>query len=254
MRVDQIGARNFISLASHDIKKILSSTNLIWLCTSSKNQMECLRILEDHPQTKVLIEKPIGSNISINSQIFQRLSDSTNLFISEPWIYSKIWLHLRSKLSEKQEIKSIEIKHFGPNRRQYMYPPQDWLHHDISIVHNLNSIYSTKTKSIEIYASKNNDVLEIKWQTDYQIKIKGGYAPKKLSSLKIRFENGEFMNINLNKNYIKIFRNKNREISELYFDDNPVLKMVEEVQRVDSNLMNKVKQISLLQCLQILEL
>jgi|688.fasta_scaffold202508_2 predicted dehydrogenase len=170
----QISYSDFKTLNTKKISK-LASNSIIWVCTRPANQIQVIERLSDL-YVKVILEKPLVTNKKELNKFKKIMKQSHNyFFLSQVWAFSEIWGFLKSNV-DFYNITSIHTERFGMNRRTYLSPPQDWLPHDIYLIHDMYGKALLKSK---IYRKKLtfHDTAEFKIivKNGPEIQITGGH-------------------------------------------------------------------------------
>jgi hypothetical protein len=208
--------------------------------------------LKSFTNTKIVIEKPIGANLKINQEIFEIFSNQDNLLISRPWNFSELWLKFKENIVKGQGIKSIVIEHSGEILREYITPPQDWLHHDLCLIHELNNDLKLSFSPSKKLWSNENKNLTINSRDDICIEIVGGYSSERISIFEIIFQNGTRIKMDMNNRELSIHALNGMTETFEYRDDSPINSMVEHFIKTESNIFSKNYELKIIQVLQIL--
>ena len=134
--VSNIKARDILKFSNLELKLYIKDS-ILWLCTSSKFQLEILEKLVE-TKNKVIIEKPIYGSIKDQENLQNIIETSKgSIFLSKPWLHSEIWKKINHQVKKETSNPSIHIRRFGDAKRNYLYPPQDWLFHDSYLIYDL---------------------------------------------------------------------------------------------------------------------
>lgn len=215
-------------------------------------QLRILNLLKSFTNTKIVIEKPISINLNINQEIFKIFSNQDNLLISRPWNFSELWLKFKENIVKGEVIKSIEIKHSGEILREYINPPQDWLHHDICLIHDLSKYINLNNTSINKFWSNEKKNLTINNNNGIKIGIEGGYSPKRVSIFEVSFQNGARLNMDMNHQTYSIQTFDGMIETFEHRDDLPINSMADHFINRDLNVSINKEELKILQELQIL--
>ena len=219
-----------------------------------KLQLKILKLLVSFPNLKIIIEKPISINDPINKELFFMFSSQLNLFISRPWNFSKLWLQFKENIEISGEIKSLFIKHSGEILRDYINPPQDWLHHDICLIQELNLNFSPHNPSNKIIWSNNHKNLSINIEDSPNIEIEGGFSAERISIFEVFLKNGSKLKMDMNNRNFLIQASDGKTETIDASDDLPVNSMVEQFINTEINETNRNNELKILQKLQILSI
>lgn len=250
--VSLIGARDIFNTELISVVKLIENKDLVWICTSPEMQLKILNLLKSLTNTKIVIEKPIGANLKINQEIFEIFSNQDNLHISRPWNFSELWLKFKENIIKGQGIKSILIEHSGEILREYINPPQDWLHHDLCLIHELNNDLKLSFSPSKKLWSNENKSLTINSRNGLNIEIVGGYSPERISIFDVFFENGTRIKMDMNNRELSIQASNATTETFKYRDDLPINSMVDHYIKTESNIVSKNHELKMLQELQIL--
>jgi hypothetical protein len=181
--VSSIGARDLLKFNNQETALYIKDS-IIWLCTSSKFQLEILEKLVE-TKNKIIIEKPIYDSVK-NRENLQNIikTKSGGIFLSKPWLYSEIWKKINYEVKKESSNLSIYTRRFGDTTRNYLYPPQDWLFHDSYLIYDLFKIKSVnEVVKIETIWSSNNTTLSASLLVgNTNIFMDGGYSEKREAS------------------------------------------------------------------------
>jgi hypothetical protein len=201
-----------------------------------------------------LIEKPISLDPLINSQVLDLIKGNDNIFISRPWNYSNIWKSFLADSKSQGEIKHLEVRHFGEVVRDFITPPQDWLHHDLCLLDEIIFLPKYKNIDYQIDWSANRDTLRITGNGDVTLEVNGGYSNTRESIISVTFNDKTKMVLNLNeKSYSKI--NAKNEIETLKFETNDSIPtMINHLIKLNINSDDRLKERNILNSLQLLSI
>ena len=247
-----LGARNFLS---DDISQNeLTDASLIWICSTPELQLKCINNILGITKSKILIEKPISLDPLINSEVLDLIKGNDNIFISRPWNYSKIWRSFLADSKSQGVIKHLDVRHFGEVVRNFITPPQDWLHHDICLLEEIISLHKYKNTDYQIDWSANRDTLRITGNGDVTLEVNGGFSNTRESSISVTFNDKSKMVLNLNeKFYSKV--NAMNEIETLKFETNDSIPtMIDYLIKLNSNSEDRLKERNILNSLQLLSI
>ena len=244
------GARGFLS--KEQVQKELSDVDLIWICTTPELQLKCVKKILEIAKAKILIEKPVGLDLQINSEIKSLIEGNDNVFISRPWSFSKLWKDFLADIVHQGDLTGLEVKHFGEITRDFMAPPQDWLHHDLCLLEEIISLYKYKRIDFQIHWSSNRDTLKILGEGDMSIEINGGFSENRKSHISLTFQNETKLVLDLNeKTYSRIEIENELETFEFETNDS-IPTMVDYFMNLRTNLSDREKEINILNRLQLL--
>ena len=181
-------------------------------------------------------------------------SSQLNLFISRPWNFSKLWLQFKENIEISGEIKSLFIKHSGEILRDYINPPQDWLHHDICLIQELNLNFSPHNPLNKIIWSNNHKNLSINIEDGPNIEIEGGFSAERISIFEVFLKNGSKLKMDMNNRNFLIQASDGKTETIDASDDLPVNSMVEQFINTEINETNRNNELKILQKLQILSI
>jgi hypothetical protein len=181
-------------------------------------------------------------------------SSQLNLFISRPWNFSKLWLQFKENIEMHGEIKSLFIKHSGEISRDYIYPPQDWLHHDICLIQELNLNFRTHNPSSKIIWSNNHKNLSINIGNGSNIEIEGGFSAERISIFEVLFKNGSKLKMDMNNRNFLIQASDGKIETVEVGDDLPINSMAEQLMTTEINETSRNNELKILQKLQILSI
>ena len=245
-----LGARGFLS--KEQVQKELSDVDLIWICTTPELQLKCVKKILEIAKAKILIEKPVGLDLQINSEIKSLIEGNDNVFISRPWSFSKLWTDFLADIVNQGDLTSLEIKHFGEIARDFMAPPQDWLHHDLCLLEEIISLYKYKRIDFQIRWSSNRDTLKIVGEGDVSIEINGGFSKNRKSHISLTFHNETKLVLDLNEKIYSRIKIEN-ELETFEFETNDSIPtMVDYFMNLKTNFGDREKEISILNRLQLL--
>lgn len=215
-------------------------------------QVKIIRLLVAFPNIKIIVEKPIVTNQISNQEILELFSEQSNLFISRPWNFSQLWLKFKENLLNSEYISKIEITHSGEIVRDYISPPQDWLHHDICLIQDLNlDLMKNYTLNKKIWSNDDKNLLVNIGEGPY-IEIKGGYSADRISIFKVFFHNGSSVKMDMNRRNFSIQALDERTKIVEFRDEMPINSMVEHFIKTEINDSSKKHELKILQDLQIL--
>ena len=246
------GARNFLS--DDNSQNELIDVSLIWICSTPELQLKCIKNILGITKSKILIEKPISLDPLINSEVLDLIKGNDNIFISRPWNYSNIWKSFLTDCISHGQIVHLDVRHFGEVVRDFITPPQDWLHHDLCLLDEIISLPKYKNIDYQIDWSINRDALKIIGNGDFTLEVNGGYSNTRESSISVTFNDKTKMVLNLNeKSYSKI--NAKNEIETLKFETNDSIPtMIDHLIKLNSNSDDRLKERNILNSLQLLSI
>jgi hypothetical protein len=247
-----LGARDFLSKESS--RSIFSDLALIWVCSTPELQVKCVKKTLEFTKVKILIEKPVSLEPKINSEIRGLIEVNDNVFISRPWSFSNLWESFLTDLVSQGNIIDIEINHFGEVMRDFIAPPQDWLHHDLCLLEEIINLREYQNINFQIAWSSNRDAIKIVGTGDVSIQINGGFSNNRKSSISISFENKTRLVLDLNeKMYSKVGINGDIETFKFETKDS-ITAMVDHFINLNVSSDDRVKELSLLNRLQLLSI
>ncbi len=233
---------------------MIRHSDLLWICSTPELQLKALHKLQSFSEIKTIIEKPITEDQLINKEISNILSKQGNIFISRPWNFSKLWQEYKHNLTADKDIKSIKVRHSGELLREYINPPQDWLHHDLCLLHEVNlDINVNEAEGGKIW-SNNNKNLSIQSNNGVNIDVVGGYSLERISSLEIILENNMMLTMDMNQKSLTVRRGDSAPEVFKYSDDLPINSMVEHFVGTKIDESNQKRELVLLKALQILSM
>jgi hypothetical protein len=233
---------------------LIRHSDLLWICSTPELQLKALHKLQSFSEIKTIIEKPITEDQLINKEISNILSKQGNIFISRPWNFSKLWQEYKHNLTADKDIKSIKVRHSGELLREYINPPQDWLHHDLCLLHEVNlDINVNEAEGGKIW-SNNNKNLSIQSNNGVNIDVVGGYSLERISSLEIILENNMMLTMDMNQKSLTVRRGDSAPEVFKYSDDLPINSMVEHFVGTKIDESNQKRELVLLKALQILSM
>ena len=215
-------------------------------------QLRILKLLKSFTNTKIVIEKPISTNLNINQEIFEIFSNQDNLLISRPWNFSELWLKFKENIVKGGEINSVEIEHSGEILREYINPPQDWLHHDLCLFQELNNDLKLCFSLSKKLWSNENKNLTINGRDGLNIEIVGGYSSERISIFEVFFQNGTRIKMDMNNRELSIQASNGMTEMFEYRDDLPINSMVDHFIKTESNAVSKNHELKIFQELRIL--
>jgi hypothetical protein len=247
-----LGARNFLSVDKSQNE--LTDVSLIWICSTPELQLKCVKNILEITKAKILIEKPISQNLLINSEVLSLIEGNDNIFISRPWNYSKIWRSFLADCISQGEILHLDVRHFGEIVRDFITPPQDWLHHDICLLEEIISFHKYKNMDFQTDWSADRDSLRIIGNGDITIEVNGGFSETREFSISVTFKNKTKMVLNLNEKSYSMINAKN-QIKTLKFETNDSIPtMIDHLIKLNTNLDDRLKERNILNSLQLLSI
>ena len=253
MQSKVVKSRDFISRPILDVENLLESTNLIWVSTSASLQIEVLMNLSHVKNKTIIIEKPICSDKYLNEKLQEIFLNNSNIKISRPWNFSDIWINFKNEIKSKDKIKNINVEHFGPILRPYLYPPQDWLHHDLCLIQDLGINLHAAEFSASATWSKNNQTLRIAGNDKIPLVITGGYLKERKSRFTIEYFDKTKVELDLNKKLYSIRRAGHISKSNHFKQDGSIITMVEYFSESINDVKNHAIELGYLRNLGILQ-
>jgi hypothetical protein len=233
---------------------LISHLDLLWICSTPELQLEALHKLQSFSEVRIIIEKPITEDQLINKELSNILLKQGNIFISRPWTFSKLWQEYKHNLTLDKHIRSIKVRHSGELLREYINPPQDWLHHDLCLLHEINlDIDLTEAEGRKIW-SNNNKNLSIQSNNGVNIDVVGGYSLERNSTLETISEINTTFTMDMNQKSLTIQRGDSAPEAFKYSDDLPINSMVEHFVGTKIDESNQKRELDLLKALQILSI
>jgi hypothetical protein len=233
---------------------LVSHSDLLWICSTPDLQLKALHKLQSLSEVRIIIEKPITEDQRINKEISNILTKQGNIFISRPWSFSKLWQEYKHKLTSEKHIRSIKVRHSGELLREYINPPQDWLHHDVCLLHEINlDIDLTEVEGSRIW-SNNNKNLSIQSNNGLSIDVVGGYALERNSILETISDNNTALTMDMNQKSLTVRRGNSAPDVLKYSDDLPINSMVKHFVGTKIDESNLKRELDLFKALQILSI
>jgi hypothetical protein len=217
-------------------------------------QLESIKKLQKFNKIKIVIEKPISKDKIANLELFKVLSNQSNIFISRPWSFSQLWLQLKKYLILEQEITGINIRHCGEILREYINPPQDWLHHDLCLLKEIKPSLEFSGLEIQKSWSIENTRLVIESSNENNIEIVGGYSPERISIFEVFLENGMTLKMDMNRRTLAVQLTNGIIKNHEYKDDLPINSMVEYLMNTELSSSNHKEELEILKTLQALSI
>ena len=196
----------------------LASKSIIWVCSRPANQIRVIDRLSNF-DVKVILEKPLVTNKKELKELNRIIKKSNcHYFISQVWTFSDIWRFIKNNV-DFYNTSLIRIERFGMNRRSYLSPPQDWLPHDIYLIHDAYGKVLVKSK---IYKTKSTllDAAELKIliKNGPEIQITGGNKDgKRIMKWEFSSQNKNFI-FNFIDNSADIFDYSNQNWLHINFE------------------------------------
>ncbi len=217
-------------------------------------QVKILKLLVAFPDIKIVVEKPIVTDQIINQEIFELFYKQSNLFISRPWNFSQLWLNFRENLLKIEYLSKIKVTHGGEIVRQYISPAQDWLHHDICLIEDLNLNLKPNFIIDKKVWSNGNKNLYMNIGDSPSIEIEGGYSQERISIFEVFFQDGLTVKMDMNNRNLSIEKLDKKLENFVYGDDLPINSMVQRFIKTEINEVSKNHELKILQALQILSI
>jgi hypothetical protein len=231
-------------------QKELSHFDLIWICSTPEMQLISIKKLLQISAAKILVEKPISSFPEINYEIAKLIAIQNNVFISRPWNFSNLWKFFLGECLSEGEIISVEINHSGESNRDFMTPPQDWLHHDLCLLQELLKFKRYDKLDYLVEWTKSKSQLDIAGIGVISVRVSGGLSAERSSTFEVRFRNNTKMIMDMSRNKCYKF-NSTGEVQEFEFTNkNSLFLMVNYFVDLNSNLIENKEE----EKLQILDL
>lgn len=152
IEVQVISARKFLALSENSPQyfSALHDNELVWITTNPSLQCKVLRKF-GKVKTKVILEKPIAQTQLELLEIKEAICTSTSeIYLSQPWIYSDVWNKTLKLFFEKESINKIVFE-MGDNRiRSDIAPGLDWLPHELYFATSIAEQFKAKDSEIEV--------------------------------------------------------------------------------------------------------
>ena len=152
IEVQVISARNFLALSENSPQyfSALHDNELVWITTNPSLQCKVLRKF-GKVKTKIILEKPIAQTQLELLEIKEAICTSTSeIYLSQPWIYSDVWNKTLKLFFEKESINKIVFE-MGDNRiRTDIAPGLDWLPHELYFATSIAEQFKAKDSEIEV--------------------------------------------------------------------------------------------------------
>ena len=197
-------------------QKELSYFDLIWICSTPEMQLKSIKKIMKFPETKILVEKPVSGFPEINHEIAKLIAIQKNIFISRPWNFSNLWKFFLGECLSEGEIISVEINHSGESSRDFMTPPQDWLHHDLCLLQELLKFKKYDKLDYVVGWAERESHLDISGVGVISVKVSGGLSAERSSTFQVRFKNDTKMIMDMSRNKCYKF-NSRGEVQEFQF-------------------------------------
>ena len=215
-------------------------------------QLDSLKKLQSFNKLKIVIEKPVSKDKILNLELFKVLSNQSNIFISRPWNFSQIWLQLKKYFELESEISRINIEHSGEILREYITPPQDWLHHDLCLLKEIKPSIKLSNLVIGKSLNKDNTKLVIESYNENNLKIVGGYTSERISIFEVFLENGIKLKTDMNHRTLTVELDNGVIENYEHSDDLPINSMVDYLINKEWKISNHKKELEILEVLQVL--
>jgi hypothetical protein len=231
-----LGARELLKMSPLELKLYVKDS-IIWLCTNTNLQLEILKKSAELTN-KIILEKPIYSNIDDQEALRHIIKkNGERIYLSTPWLYSKIWDNIKHEVKKPSDSLSISIRRFGNIQRNYLYPPQDWLFHDIYLIYDLFNInFTNPINIINKVWSGNHTRLSLSFNVSKSvILMDGGFSFDRDARWDIFSKNNQKRFDFYNRDF-NLSRSRFDEHTQADFDsDNPVSRMFTHIIQSDEN-------------------
>ena len=229
-RVEQCGARKFLTLTAKEIESI-SKNHTVWIASTPDLQIKVVaRISKSSNIQRLILEKPFFRDHQEELKFFEVIKcTEVSISASSPWLYSDIWLKSKPKILKLLAPLHFSILRSGPVRNKSIPPYLDWLAHDVQLIFNL--FYSETNletlQKIKRDIHKDFGKIDIEFSNGSTIEMRGGISKNKESRWLVQDSNKDELEIDFNKKFYKHYNNKKTLNYEYKSpnDDNPLLNM-----------------------------
>lgn len=230
-RVEQCGARKFLTLTSKEKEFILKS-HTVWIASTPDMQIKVVmaEISQSRNIQRLILEKPFFRDSQEELKFFEVINcTEVSISASSPWLYSDIWLKSKPKILKLLAPLHFSILRSGPVGNKSIPPYLDWLAHDVQLISNLfypeTSIETLQRIKREI--DKDFGKINIEFTNGSTIDMRGGISKNKESRWLVQDSNKDEFEIDFNKEFHRHYSNK--ETLNYYYkspnNDNPLLNM-----------------------------
>ena len=232
-KVEIISARTFISMGSNLIEftEICGKFDLFWITTTPNNQIQILGLLVT-TQTKIILDKPIVTNVSEIDLLEDLLRNSQcKIYLSQPWTFSTLWKEAKKILLTMQGDLVIQIERGGNLLRPWLPPEIDWAPHDLYLLydyaHDLGE-ESPKISLISRILEKNRIQLKYTLGRNRIFDIKSGYFNPRKAMWSVYSKGKEVLRLNFQTSELVDYRGTHKVVSE-FSRDNPIVTMLNHI-------------------------
>ena len=135
---------------SNEISEEFNKFDLIWITSTPQNQIVILEQLKQFKK-KIVLEKPIvtkESEIGVLQEIIY--SSQSQIFLSEPWTFSRLWQETKEILLTMDGDLAIQTKRGGILLRPGFPAEIDWGPHDLYLLYDYAHDMGAKISNISL--------------------------------------------------------------------------------------------------------
>jgi len=202
-QVDVISARTFISMESHsdEFSEICKKSDVLWITTTPRNQIQVLRKLEKTHQ-RVILDKPIATNENEIAILEELIHNSLcKIFLSQPWTHSELWDKLKSILYSLKGEVLIQAERGGSLLRSEFPPQTDWAPHDLYLLADyVSGLERSSDKTNLIFREDRNKRIVLKYTVDQDriFEISAGYSNQRRAQWRAYSEGNLLLEVDFN--------------------------------------------------------
>lgn len=233
--VEIISARAFISMKSDLIEfvELCEKFDLFWITTTPRNQIQILQKL-GKTQKKIILEKPIATNVSEISLIQDLIRNSqSKIYLSQPWTFSTLWKETKKILLTLQGDRVIRIERGGNLMKPWLAPEIDWAPHDLYLLYDYSHDLSEKSPKISLISrilKENRIQLKYTLASVKIFDIKAGYFNPRKAMWRVYLKGKEVLRLNFQTSELVDYRGTHKIVSEFSYD-NPIITMLMHISK-----------------------
>lgn len=206
----------------------LGTSDTIWIASTPQNQLATLQTIE-HFQGRLILEKPAGCDLVDYENLIAWIQSATcRVYLSQPWTYSRIWIRAKELITEMVVPIEISTKRVGEIRRDYLHPPQDWMPHDLLLLHDLLVTQNESISQLQVDWSEGFDAISIKGSlvNKSTFIMLAGFSPGTKEAIWMIIDSAKNrLIVDFDRKRLETFNTAGQIVIEEFPVDNPVVNM-----------------------------
>lgn len=214
---------------SNEISEEFNKFDLIWITSTPQNQIVILEQLKQFKK-KIVLEKPIvtkESEIGVLQEIIY--SSQSQIFLSEPWTFSRLWQETKEILLTMDGDLAIQTKRGGILLRPGFPAEIDWGPHDLYLLYDYAHDMGAKISNISLVSrmlKENKIYLKYTLGTITTVEMESGYFNPRKALWTVYRQNKEVLSVDFQNSELVDYRHS-LEVRSKFSGDNPIITMLD---------------------------